>query len=151
MRVNLNYTRIQKVVLVGIRLIIGYHFLFEGMDKLFKPNWSSVGFLVQSNWVFSDVFNFMANNASLVGAIDFINIWGQILIGLSLILGLYAKWGAYAGALLLFLYYIAVPPFVGGASFIDKNLFELLLFLITAYFPTSKIIGLEILIKNIKK
>ena len=148
---SIKYSKIQLTVLVTIRLVIGYHFLFEGMDKLFTPGWTSAMFLSQSNWIFADFFRALAESSIALTIVDFMNIWGQILIGLGLILGLFSKGAAYAGALLLFFYYIAIPPFVDGYTFIDKNLFELFAFLVVAIFPTSQIIGLDLLIKKIRK
>ena len=148
---SIKYSKIQLTVLVTIRLVIGYHFLYEGMDKLFTPGWTSVVFLSQSNWMFADFFHALAESSIMLTIVDFMNIWGQILIGLGLILGLFSKGAAYAGALLLFFYYIAIPPFVDSYTFIDKNLFELFAFLIVAIFPTSQIIGLDLLINKWKK
>ena len=147
------YSKIQTIVLIALRLLIGYHFLFEGVDKLITPSpgWTSAGFLLQSNWIFADIFHALVESSSVLSVIDFMNIWGQILIGLGLILGFYTKWAAYAGALLLFFYYIAIPPFVNSYTFIDKNLFELFAFLVIAVFPTSQIIGIDLLINKLKK
>jgi thiosulfate dehydrogenase [quinone] large subunit len=140
------YTKTQTIILVLLRLVIGYHFLYEGIDKLFAAHWTSAGFLTQSNWIFAGFFHALADSQSLIGIIDFMNVWGQILIGLGLILGLFSRWAAIFGAVLIFFYYIAIPPFITSYSFIDKNLFELFLFLIVAVFPTSKIIGIDLLI-----
>ena len=147
----IKYSNIQTIVLIVLRLVIGYHFLFEGMDKLLTPGWTSAGFLSYSNWLFADVFHFLSENSLILSTVDFINIWGQILIGLGLILGIFSTWAAYAGASLIFFYYVAIPPFVVGSSFIDKNLLELFCFLILAIFPTSHIIGLDLLINKKKK
>lgn len=103
--------------------------------------------LIQANWLFQDLFHTKANTPSVLAIIDIINIYGQILIGLSLILGLYSKIGAYSGTLLLLLYYIVLPPFVINQLFIDKNMIELLAFLIIALFNTSDIIGIDRILK----
>ena len=151
MEENNKYTKVQTVVLVLLRLVIGYHFLEAGFDKLFNPNWTSAAFLLQSNWIFAGFFHFLADNQTILAIVDFLNIWGQILIGLSLIIGLFSTWAAFFGALLILFYYIAIPPFIEGYSFIDKNLFELFAFLIIVLFPTSKIIGIDLLIYKLKK
>ena len=145
------YTKTQTIVLVLLRLVIGYHFLEAGFDKLFNPNWTSAAFLLQSNWIFADLFQLMADNQVVLVIVDFLNIWGQILIGLSLIIGLFSTWAAFFGAVLIFFYYIAIPPFVDGYTFIDKNLFELFAFLIIAFFPTSRIIGIDLLVYKLRK
>ena len=136
---KVNYTKPQLYLLVAFRLILGYHFLYEGIDKLMTTTWSSGGFLIQSNWIFSDIFIAIANSPTLVAISDVLNIWGQIFIGFGLILGLFSTTAAIAGAILLLLYYIAIPPFIENLLFIDKNLLELFAFLIIAVFPTSKI------------
>lgn len=145
---HISYSKIQTVVLLLLRLVIGYHFLFEGVDKLVSPNWSSAPFLLQSNWLFSDFFHFLASNEALLSVIDFLNIWGQILIGVSLIVGLFSSWAALFGTILILSYYIAIPPFIEGYTFIDKNLFELFGFIIIFLFPTSNLFGLDILVKK---
>lgn len=148
---QIKYSKNQTIILVLLRLVIGYHFLFEGIDKLLNPGWTSAGFLLHSNWVFADIFHILADSTIVLNAVDFMNIWGQIFIGLGLILGIFSTWAAYAGALLIFFYYVAIPPFVDSFTFIDKNLFELFAFLILALFPTSQIIGLDLLIDKYKK
>jgi len=141
-----NYSKIEVFVLVVLRLVIGYHFLEEGVNKLLNPNWNSAPFLLQSNWIFSDFFHNLVNNQVLLPLVNYLNIYGQILIGLSLILGMFSSVAAVIGALLILSYYVTFPPFVEGYTFIDKNLFEFFAFLITALFPTSYIIGLDSLI-----
>ena len=148
---KVNYTKPQLYLLVAFRLILGYHFLYEGIDKLMTTTWSSGGFLIQSNWIFSDIFIAIANSPSLVAVSDVLNIWGQIFIGLGLVLGLFSTTAAIAGAILLLLYYIAIPPFIENLLFIDKNLLELFAFLIIAVFPTSKIFGIDLLISKYRR
>ena len=147
---NTVYTKSQLYLLLVLRVIIGYHFLYEGFNKLFADSWSSGGFLIQSNWIFSDLFIALANSPSLIVVSDFLNIWGQIFIGLGLMLGLFSKYAAYAGAALLFLYYVAIPPFVDSYTFVDRNLLELFGLLIIALFQTSHIIGLDGLLSKVR-
>ena len=147
---NTVYTKSQLYLLLVLRVIIGYHFLYEGFNKLFADSWSSGGFLIQSNWIFSDLFIALANSPSLIVVSDFLNIWGQIFIGLGLMLGLFSKYAAYAGAALLFLYYVAIPPFVDSYTFVDRNLLELFGLLIVALFQTGHIIGLDGLLSKVR-
>lgn len=147
---NTIYTKSQLYLLLVLRVIIGYHFLNEGLNKLFAETWSSGGFLIQSNWIFSDMFIALANSPTLITISDFLNIWGLIFIGLGLMLGLFSRFAAFAGAALLFLYYIAIPPFIESYTFVDRNLLELIGLLIIAYFQTSQIIGLDGLLSKIR-
>lgn len=95
-----------------LRIVIGWHFLYEGVVKLFNPNWSSASYLMESKWLFSGVFHTMISNNTTLQIIDFLNIWGLIIIGLCLFIGLFTRIASISGALLMLLYYIANPPFV---------------------------------------
>ena len=48
------YSGWQLGALVALRVLIGWHFLYEGLAKLVNPDWSSVGFLLDSQGVFSE-------------------------------------------------------------------------------------------------
>ena len=147
---NTKWTKSQFFLLLGLRVIIGYHFLFEGFNKLFASSWSSGAYLSQAKWIFSDVFISLSTSSAFVGISDFLNIWGQIFIGIGLILGLYTRTAAYAGAALIFLYYITYPPFIEGYIFVDRNLLEFFGLLIIALFSTSHTFGIDGIISKVR-
>jgi len=97
----------------GLRILVGWHFLYEGVAKLVTPGWSAKMYLLGSNWIFADLFHKMAESPGIMKAVDFLNIWGLILIGLSLFLGLLVRWSSIAGAVLLLFYFVAYPPIPG--------------------------------------
>jgi len=145
--------------LTVLRIVIGWHFLYEGMVKLVNPDWTSAAFLAESRWIFSGIFHWMASNQTVLDIVDFLNIWGLILIGLGLILGLFSRIAAISGAVLLALYYIAIPPLIGYTGgmptegnylFVDKNLVELFSLVILALFPTGKLWGLDRVIAQVR-
>lgn len=146
------YSSKQLTALVILRMLVGWHILYEGVTKLLNPGWSARGFLMSSQWIFEDLFKSLAANSTVLGIVDFINVWGLILIGLCLILGLVTRPAAISGMVLLALYYLANPPFVGITSpmptegnyiFINKNLIEIGALWVLAQFSTSHIVGLE--------
>ena len=92
--------------------------------------------------------NELRNMALRTYGVDILNVWGQILIGLSLIIGLLSTTAALFGALMMFTYYFAIPPFIESYIFIDKNLLELFALLILALFPTSRIVGIDLIVKK---
>ena len=53
-----------------LRIVIGWHFLFEGISKAFTPSWSSADFLLLSNWLFAGFFHWIAGNPSVLGIAD---------------------------------------------------------------------------------
>ena len=148
----MKYSNIQLSWLVILRIAIGWHFLYEGMVKLLNPNWSSVGFLLDSNGLLKSFFYSLASDPSLVYFIDMINIWGLILIGLGLILGFLARPACIFGIILLSMYYLSHPPFPGlryavpnegSYLIINKTLIELLALVVLFVFPNSRFIGVD--------
>lgn len=153
-----NFKRVsgwQWAGLVVLRLVIGWHFLYEGLAKLFNPYWSSASYLVEAKWVFADVFTAILASPQLLKIVDWLNIGGLIAIGLSLISGLLVTPASIAGMILLALYYVACPPIVGFKSslpaegsylIINKNLVELAALFVLVLFPTGRVAGLDRLI-----
>ncbi len=88
----------------------------------------------------------MAASPDVLQVVDFLNVWGLILIGLGLILGVWVKQTAFWGIVLLSLYYMAHPPFVGmefGVPveghyiIVNKTLIEIIALIIVTIFPTG--------------
>jgi uncharacterized membrane protein YphA (DoxX/SURF4 family) len=138
-------------------MAIGWHFLYEGISKLFTPGWTSAEFLLLSNWAFSGFFHGLANNQALLGIADFIVVWGLILIGLTLFLGLIDRVSALAGMLLIAMFWLANPPLTaldfglpreGNYLIVDKNLVEFFALLVLFLLPTGKLSGLQHLFKS---
>lgn len=151
----MKYSNAQITWLVILRLAIGWHFLYEGLVKLVNPNWSSVGFLLDSGGFMGSFFEGMASNPATVNIIDQLNIWGLILIGLSLILGLFSRAAIIGGISLLAMYYLSHPPFTGiryavpnegSYLIVNKNLIELFALAVLFVFPSSRYIGIDRLI-----
>jgi uncharacterized membrane protein YphA (DoxX/SURF4 family) len=155
---SLNLPAAGMYFLAVLRIIIGWHFLYEGLVKIADPSWSAAGYLEQSRYILPGLFHWMAESPGILSVINFINIWGLILVGLGLILGLLTRAAAIAGAALLGLYYLANPPFVtssygagmeGHYLLIDKNLIEAITLVVIAIFPTGLFIGLDGLLRNV--
>ena len=132
----------KKSFIAIIRLAVGWHFLYEGLTKLLSENWSSEGYLSNTFGTFSGFYQWLASSPTLIHMVDFLNIWGLILIGLALSVGMVIRWASLSGVLLLALYYFAYPPFgtsmpVGDGNYyiVDKNFIEAVILL---YFVFSK-------------
>jgi thiosulfate dehydrogenase (quinone) large subunit len=156
MKGNINYTLSQRYVLVGLRLLIGWQILYEGFSKLLIPNWSSADFLLESKWILEGFATWIVSNPSVLKAVDFLNIWGLIAIGLGLMLGLFTRVAAVSGAVLLFMYYLINPPLIGleysipaegNYMIVNKTLIEVTALILLAVFPTGSFAGLDILFK----
>ena len=108
-----DYNQYQLVSLSLLRLLIGWHLLYEGMAKLSNANWTSAAYLLDSKWIFSGLAKWIVTSPSILGAVDTLNMWGLTLYGLCLMFGLLSRWGCIAGACLISLYYLFHPPLVG--------------------------------------
>ncbi|MFC2098899.1 DoxX family membrane protein [Bacteroidota bacterium] len=160
MSTNPSLNKPQSVFLVLLRVFIGWHLLYEGVAKLLIPDWSSEAYLLNSKWIFGGLFHGIAQNASALQIADFLNIWGLIIIGLTLLLGLLARYSAITGIVLLSLYYIANPPFIGTDFgipteghylFINKTLVEIVALGILAVFPSGMYFGMDRFLSYLKK
>jgi len=158
MAIESNYSKWQLTALIILRVLIGWHFLYEGIAKLIKPGWSAAGFLLQSKWIFSGLFNWMAGNPTVLSIVNFLNIWGLILVGLGLILGCFSRIASIAGMGLIILYYLCNPPLVGlyysipaegSYLIVNKNIVEMAALFVLLLFPTGKILGLDHIIHKI--
>ncbi|MFI5207671.1 MAG: DoxX family membrane protein, partial [Gemmatimonadales bacterium] len=147
--------RFQTASLVTLRMLVGWHFCYEGLAKLLDPYWTSAGYLSASQWWFKGLFIHLSANPTAMRLIDGVNAWGLALIGLLLIVGSLNRIAAVAGMALLFLYYIAAPPLVGlsypipaeGAYLIvNKVLIELAALWVLLVFPTARQFGLDALL-----
>lgn len=154
------FTKGQLTAIVVLRVLIGWHFLYEGIAKLLNPYWTSAGFLMDSQGVFSGLFKALASNTTILKVVDFLNIWGLIAIGVGLILGVLTRAATISGMVLLALYYLCNPPFIGytyslpsegSYLLVNKVMIELAALGVLAFFPSGKAIGLDRLIWHRKR
>lgn len=104
-RLTYSETWVGTSLLAG-RLIMAYIFLQAGLEKLFDPGWSAAGFLanaVADGNPFQAFFTGMAGNV----VVDQLVIWGQLLIGVALLLGLLTRFAAFWGAVMMVLFWMA--------------------------------------------
>jgi len=150
-----SYANPQITMLVILRILIGWHFLYEGVVKILNPYWTSAGFLIESKWIFAPVFHAIVANSTLLHIVDFMNMWGLVAIGLGLITGTLTRVASVSGMLLLCLYYVSNPPLIGmkysapaegSYLIINKNLIELFALGVLTVFPSGTIIGIDRLI-----
>ena len=143
--------KITLTVLTILRVAIGWHFLYEGLVKLLDPGWSAAGYLESATGPLAGFYHALASGETLLSVVNALNIWGLILIGLGLFLGLFTRVSQLAGIILLALYYLSHPPlftdpgfFREGSYFlISKDLLEMLALVTLMFFPTGKFVGLD--------
>jgi thiosulfate dehydrogenase (quinone) large subunit len=154
--------RWQGPALVVLRTLIGWHFLYEGYYKLALPAWSTAGaplpawsaagYLKASTGPLAPLFHALAGSSGATWIDAAIPI-ALILVGLSLVLGLFTTRGCQGAVLLLALFYLAAIPLDGvprpGAEgtylIVNKTLVELGAAVVLLASRTGRIAGLDLL------
>lgn len=143
----MDLARRQQLPLALLRMVIGWHFLYEGWAKFMQPGWTSAGYLKSSTGPFAACFHSLGASDRLVSLVDVFNIWGLVLIGLALMLGFAVRHAAAGGMALLALYYLAHPPLFaaltrgfneGSYLIVNKNLVEFFALLAVFYMPAAE-------------
>lgn len=147
----------QQFALVVLRFSIGWHLFYQGFGKIVAVDWSSYGYL-SASW---GPFLWIAESPTLLALSDFVMVWGLIVTGILLMIGLFSRVAAIGGMLLLLLIYIAMPPldyagFVistaeGSELYVNKTLIEVLALMVVASFPTGNMLGLDIIVDHWRK
>jgi thiosulfate dehydrogenase [quinone] large subunit len=133
-------------------MLIGWHFLYEGLVKVVNPYWTAADYLASARGPASGLFHWLVADPSRLAVVDALNRWGLVVIGAALIAGLLTRWAAAAGMVLLFLYYVGNPPLPAGTAVlpaegsylvVDKVLVELAALWVVFALPTGAVVGLD--------
>ncbi len=153
---------LQRVALVVLRTIIGWHFLYEGYYKLVMPawtragqrlpEWTASGYLSASTGPFAPLFHALASPPLSIW-VDRITPVVLLAVGLMLMLGLFTQIACWGALGLLAMFYFSMMPLHGlpqpGAEgtylLVDKNLVEAAAVLVLLAFRTGRIAGLDVL------
>ena len=99
-------SRAGMIALTVLRVIVGWHFLYEGLAKLTSPSWSAAGYMKVSRGPFSGFFHWVAGNPQLLDQANQITMYGLTIVGVLLMLGLFTRLAAIAGMAFILLFYL---------------------------------------------
>ena len=133
-----------------LRILIGWHFLYEGIVKVYNPEWTSFGYLATAQGPLKPLFQALTTDTFLPW-VDTLNMTALVFVGITLMLGIFERAGALVGVGLLLLYYLAHPSWPGMAQIntegsywiVNKNLIESVACLVLFYYPTGTVFGLS--------
>jgi thiosulfate dehydrogenase [quinone] large subunit len=152
----------QQAGLIGLRTLVGWHFLYEGLVKLLGPawsragaplaEWSSAGYLRGATGPFAGAFHALAGSP-LLPYVDKAMPVALLVVGALLMLGLFTRAACVAAIVLLALFYLSAVPTAGvpephaeGAYLlVNKNLIELAAVFVVLAFRTERLAGLDLL------
>ncbi len=127
-------SRWPMITITVLRVLVGWHFLYEGIAKFSSTTWTAAGYLKQARGPFAGLFHWLASQPNLLANADVMTMWGLTIVGLLLILGLFTRLAALGAIGFLLMFYFATPPFVGyfyslpsegSYLLVNKNLVEL--------------------------
>ncbi len=93
----------------ALRLALGFMFLYGGIEKIeteLGGKMATKGFLTGVAGPFAFLFNGMAGNP----AVEYLLVYGELAIGISLMVGLFTRVGGISGALVSGLLYLSTLP-----------------------------------------
>ncbi|GAB3422190.1 DoxX family protein [Haloparvum alkalitolerans] len=136
---------------LALRLMMGFAFLNAGLSKLLGPEpFSAYGYLAfavpENGGPAVGAFLWMANSAAFMAFVDVAVPFGQIAIGLGLIVGAFVRLAAFFGASMMGMFYLANWDVAHGL--INGDFAYLLVFLAVAAFGAGRILGLDRYIEN---
>ena len=79
----------KKIFFSILRMAVGWHFLYEGVSKLVITDWSSYSYLANSTGPISGFYHWLASSTEILKIVDILNIYGLILIGIGLFIGIF--------------------------------------------------------------
>ncbi len=140
----------QEYILGLLRISIGLIFLWAFFDKLFglgfatsfdkswlAGNSPTSGFLLNATQgPFAEFFKSLAGS----GLVDWIFMLGLLLIGLSLVFGIFIKLAGYSGTLMFLLMWLALLPPKNNPIFDEHIIYSLILILLSSL-KTGKYLG----------
>lgn len=149
--------------ILALRIITGWYFLYAGLDKVFSfiggtEPFSAGGFLtfatagttsavVAEGTIVNPTAPFWADlaaNTSLLTVVDFLIPYGQVAIGLALILGLATRFAGVMGFLMMAFITIAAWDFAHGV--VNATSFLAILALILGVIRAGEVYGLDAIV-----
>lgn len=149
--------------ILALRLVAGFYFLYAGLDKVFSlvggsEPFSAAGFLtfgtagttsaaVAEGTIVNPTAPFWADlaaNTSLIAAVDLLVPFGQVAIGLALILGLATRFAAVMGFIMMAFITIAAWDFAHGL--INSTSFLALVTLVLGVIRAGEVYGLDAIV-----
>lgn len=138
-------TKFQNLSLFLLRISMGWLMFYAGITKVLNPEWTAKGYL-ESAKTFSGFYQTLAA-PNILPVINFINEWGLVLIGVSLVLGLFARLSSFFGIVLMFLYYFPILDFPypsTHAFLVDQHIIYAASLFVLASFRAGRVWGLDI-------
>ena len=155
---DMRLTRSAMIAITVMRVIVGWHFLYEGIAKLTSPSWSAAGYMKVSRGPFADLFKHIAATPHLLDYSNLITMYGLTIVGVLLILGLFTRLAAFGGIGFVLMFYLCNPPYIGyfysiptegSYLIVNKNLVEVGALAVVLFTRSGLLAGLDRLVHGL--
>src|SRR3989344_6770598 len=102
--ISMLQSKSSQLIIVLLRVALGWLFFYAGITKVLNPEWSAAGYLGAAK-TFNGFYSFLLQ-PDILPIINMVNKWGLVLLGASLMLGLFVRFSSVLGILLMALYYV---------------------------------------------
>lgn len=136
-------TNREKGSIFLLRITLGWMFFYAGITKVLDPTWSAAGYLKGAK-TFPLFYNWLLQ-PNILPVINFINEWGLVLLGVSLIIGLGIRLSSILGSVLMILYYLPLLQFPypnAHSFFVDEHIIYIAALLVLASIKAGQVWGL---------
>ncbi len=146
--------------LVALRVALGFMFLYGGYEKIITElggNMATKGFLAHVAGPLAGVFTSMSGNP----AVEYLLVYGELLVGLSLVLGVVTRVGGVSGFLISILLYLSTLPampatYTGGYlnyllthnALINEYIIFALVFVAFVFLVPGRFFGIDGILQN---
>ncbi|WP_247728649.1 DoxX family protein [Halovivax limisalsi] len=131
--------------ILALRLMMGIAFFQSGFEKVVGGGFSAGGYLtgatVANGSPVADLFVAMGETAWFVSFVNVAVPWGEVLIGLGLLVGALTRLAAFWGAFMMLMFYLG--NWDVGHGYINGDFAYMLVFLSVAAFGAGRIFGLD--------
>jgi len=140
---------------LALRLMMGYAFAYSGFTKVMEGGllttaWTADGYLVHAAATngnpLADVFLWMGTTDLFVAFLNVAVPWGELFIGLGLLVGLLTRLAAFWGAFMMLMFHFGNWSIEHGL--INGDFAYMLVFLAVAAFGAGRILGLDALVER---
>jgi thiosulfate dehydrogenase [quinone] large subunit len=138
---------------LALRLMMGYAFLHAGVSKLIAAEpFSAAGYLVgaagNSGSPLAGMYVWMGTTPWFVDIVNVAVPYGQVAIGLGLLVGGFTRLAAFFGAFMMLLFYFGNWSVEHG--FVNGDFAYMVVFLTVAALGAGRILGLDQIIENLE-
>jgi thiosulfate dehydrogenase [quinone] large subunit len=136
---------------LALRLMMGIAFTYAGVAKIIEP-FDARGYLLyatpENGSPLADLFVAMGSSDLFVAFVNLAVPWGELLIGLGLVVGFMTRMAAFWGAFMMLMFYFGNWDVAHGL--INGDFAYMLVFLAVAAFGAGRILGLDGIVEKMQ-